>query len=206
MERRIDLHLCVSYEPCVLRPWLVLCLLVLSAGELGSESVTLTTYYPAPSGVYTQMITTGQTLLARDGGSVGIGTSSPPGNPVNKLDVNGGISIEGKHAFRGNDSWLRLNESGAFTSGVRTPGDLYVERNILVSGSSGCFPQSTEDGICAGGYATYATWLPGVYGLYADDTVWWATGPKVTIGETATPLGPQVFLTMESPQYYCCAK
>lgn len=37
--------------------------------ELASESVTLTTYYPAPSGVYTQMITTGNTFLARDASS-----------------------------------------------------------------------------------------------------------------------------------------
>ena len=56
--------------------------------ELDSESVTLSTYYPAPSGVYTQMITTGNTYLARDGGagtSVGIGTTAPGA----KLDVNG---------------------------------------------------------------------------------------------------------------------
>ncbi len=48
--------------------------------ELDSESVTLSTYYPAPSGVYTNMITTGNTYLARDGGAaskVGIGTASP---------------------------------------------------------------------------------------------------------------------------------
>ncbi len=51
------------------------------APELASESVTLTTYYPAPSGVYTTMITTNNTYLARDaasnGGKVGIGTTSP---------------------------------------------------------------------------------------------------------------------------------
>ncbi|MBI2385247.1 MAG: hypothetical protein HYV14_04450 [Elusimicrobia bacterium] len=45
--------------------------------ELDSESVTLSTYYPAPSGVYTKMITTGDTTLARDGGMVGIGTTAP---------------------------------------------------------------------------------------------------------------------------------
>ncbi len=39
--------------------------------ELASESVTLTTYYPAPSGVYTTMITTNNTFLARDSGSNG---------------------------------------------------------------------------------------------------------------------------------------
>ena len=35
------------------------------------ESVTLTTSYPAPSGVYARMTVTSTTYLARDGGSVG---------------------------------------------------------------------------------------------------------------------------------------
>lgn len=45
--------------------------------ELDSESVTLSTYYPAPSGVYTQMITTGNTFLSRDGGNTGVGITAP---------------------------------------------------------------------------------------------------------------------------------
>jgi hypothetical protein len=40
----------------------------------------LTTYYPAPYGGYAGLLTTGQTLLARDGGNVGIGLGAgvPP--------------------------------------------------------------------------------------------------------------------------------
>lgn len=59
--------------------------------ELGSESVTLSTYYPAPSGIYTQMITTQNTFLARDGGNVGVGTT----NPQSKLDINGDMAVNG---------------------------------------------------------------------------------------------------------------
>lgn len=55
--------------------------------ELDSESVTLSTYYPAPSGVYTNMITTGNTFLSRDAGAVGIGNSAPG----YKLDVTGNL-------------------------------------------------------------------------------------------------------------------
>lgn len=59
--------------------------------DLNSESVTLSTYYPAPSGVYTNMITTGNTYLARDGGSVGIFTTAPAA----LLDVNGTVRVVG---------------------------------------------------------------------------------------------------------------
>ena len=45
--------------------------------SLGSETLTLTTYYPAPYGGYANLLTTGQTLMARDTGNVGIGISAP---------------------------------------------------------------------------------------------------------------------------------
>ncbi len=48
------------------------------ANELASENVSLTTYYPAPSGVYSQMVTTGNTFLARDGGYVDVGNTVTP--------------------------------------------------------------------------------------------------------------------------------
>src|SRR5581483_4582816 len=44
---------------------------------LGSETLTMVTTYPSPMGVYKNIVTTGQTLLARDGGQVGIGTPTP---------------------------------------------------------------------------------------------------------------------------------
>jgi hypothetical protein len=60
--------------------------------ELASESVTLTTYYPAPSGVYSQLITTGNSWLARDGGYVDIGNTNNNGF---KLDVTGTANFSG---------------------------------------------------------------------------------------------------------------
>ncbi|MEW5950976.1 MAG: hypothetical protein AB1637_03705 [Elusimicrobiota bacterium] len=44
---------------------------------IDSETLTITTYYPAPYGGYVRMLTTDTTLLARDGGNVGVGTSAP---------------------------------------------------------------------------------------------------------------------------------
>lgn len=93
MRKRRPFRLYVRFDrgPRTLRPLLVLALPLLLAGELSSENVTLSTYYPAPSGVYTRMLTTGDTVLARDGGGVGIGTQTPSG----KLDVNGDMVVRG---------------------------------------------------------------------------------------------------------------
>ncbi len=72
--------------PSRLARWGAAALLVaLSAEELTSESLTLQAYYPSPLGIYSAMTTTGATTLARDGGSVGIGTNAPAASAA--LDV-----------------------------------------------------------------------------------------------------------------------
>jgi len=79
MRKDIHLHLDLSVPTRTLVFLMAAALLVTVTPELGSENVTLSTYYPAPSGVYTKMITTGSTFLATSGGSnyVGIGTTNP---------------------------------------------------------------------------------------------------------------------------------
>ena len=54
-----------------------------------TETIEIATYYPAPYGAYAELTTTGNTSLATDTGSVGIGTTSPQA----KLDVDGGIKV-----------------------------------------------------------------------------------------------------------------
>ncbi len=78
------------------RAWILavtVTIVIISATELGSENVNLTTYYPAPSGVYTQMITTGKTYLAtHPGGGVSIGpitTNNKSSLPEFGLEVAG---------------------------------------------------------------------------------------------------------------------
>ena len=80
---RLELHL----SPTTLRWALTGLLLVAGAAKLDSEEVTLVTYYPAPSGVYAKLVVTGNAYLARDGGRVGIGNSTP----AYALDVTGSI-------------------------------------------------------------------------------------------------------------------
>lgn len=65
-------------------------------------------------------------------GSVGIGTRTP----ANKLDVFGDIALNGKHAFRGSDTWLRLNQDGKFSEGVHTPG-LFAPNSLNVGAAGG---------------------------------------------------------------------
>jgi len=58
----------------------------------GSETLQITTYYPAPYGGYTRLLTTDTTLLARDSGNVGIGTNTiktpAPNGQRGNIDAN----------------------------------------------------------------------------------------------------------------------
>jgi hypothetical protein len=57
-----------------------------------AEEITLTTYYPAPYGVYNELTTTGNTYLATTLGNVGIGLAATD-TIQNKLDVKGSVAI-----------------------------------------------------------------------------------------------------------------
>lgn len=80
-----EISLKLSFDRRQITVLLSFFLLAWHPGFLGSETLTLTTYYPAPYGGYVSVLTTNQTLLARDGGNVGIGTPTPG----NKLHVAG---------------------------------------------------------------------------------------------------------------------
>lgn len=92
--KKIELGFEFRASPRVLSGSFAGLMLCAMSGELAPESVSLSTYFPAPSGVYSQMITTGSTYLARDGANaVGIGTTNLVSGA--KLRVAGQSVMEG---------------------------------------------------------------------------------------------------------------
>lgn len=90
---------------------LTMALMTWYAPELGSENVVLTTYYPAPSGIYTRMITTNETLLARDGGNVAVG-SAVGGAKFSVMNGNVGVGTTNP------DNLLEVQQSGGAENGI----------------------------------------------------------------------------------------
>ncbi len=73
---------------------------------LFSETLTLSTTYPSPAGIYKKLIATGEAILGRDGGNVALVPASNAGGsvviggaaPTAKLSVAGGVSASGSIA------------------------------------------------------------------------------------------------------------
>lgn len=90
---------------------LALYLLLGLAAEVGTENVILTAYYPAPSGIYTQLITTQKANLARDGGMAIAGAD--PGLVAGvKMYVSGGDVVVA------NPSTIQIRDSVGTTQPV----------------------------------------------------------------------------------------
>ena len=81
----------VSFGPRSRRGLLAAGMLFSIATEVASESVRLNTYYPSPSGVYAQMITTANTWVDRDSGTVSIGQNAAVGTRLSVMNGNVGI-------------------------------------------------------------------------------------------------------------------
>jgi hypothetical protein len=150
------------------RSWLVAVLLTACAGNLASENVTLTTYYPAPSGVYGQMITTNNTYLARDGGQVSVGASSS--GTGQELDVYSRNAAANNSAIRatypaggplaGTEFAALANRSGAWSALYANQGSANYAATINggVAGAYALTPQYAgwnSYGTGAGGAAIY---------------------------------------------------
>lgn len=146
--------------------------------RLSSETLTLATTYPAPVGVYNQIVTTGNagtvpadTTLARSAGNVvlapstnangrvGVGTSAPQA----KLDVNGSFragplsadpaAADGAIYYNSAMKRLRLYSDGAWTDINRgSQGAFCGFSSISGTVNKLCLGADISTGTCPGGY------------------------------------------------------
>lgn len=178
-EKQLKIEISISRRGAVL---LVAGLLILLLPIIPkTESLTLTTYYPAPYGAYREMRATKNTFLAyAQAGSpetsplvapddrVGIGTSSPQ----YLLDINGDVQIRGQ--LKG---YLHLEDPGC-------------TRKVIVI--------DTTNTVCLG--SQYATFTPGIRQdgrIEATTVEWWY--------EDAID-GFNKFKARAGGAFYCCPK
>jgi len=97
-----------SHAPQFLFLILAAAIFIAASRELGSETITMTTTYPSPVGIYTRLITTGgthtspvNTILNRDAGYVGIGTTSQSQDIQAKLILGGDMDLNGSRVVNG---------------------------------------------------------------------------------------------------------
>ena len=103
-----------------LSTWLAAALLGGTVTYVLAEDLTLTTYYPSPRGVYSELRTVGKTTLAEQGGNVGIGTRTPtgklhvagPGDVLFLTGGNVGIGTDAPREALEVSGGLRLNPTG----------------------------------------------------------------------------------------------
>lgn len=138
MSRDIHVHFDLRLTPRFLVSGIAVALLLAFSGELNSESVNLTTYYPAPSGVYTQMLTTGKAFFAKNmntGIAVGWGNTNFPSVPADpegsslKLSVAGTVAIGASNGGFANGTFSAKADA---EPGYMNPYDLLVQGRVGV--------------------------------------------------------------------------
>ena len=95
MEDKIRIELVLSRRQT--RGLLTLAVLFGCSYALHSESLTVTSYYPSPSGVFRKLIATAGAALARDGGMVNVGSEGHSAD----LAVEGSLRVRGGSTLLG---------------------------------------------------------------------------------------------------------
>ncbi|MBI4056525.1 MAG: hypothetical protein HY399_03150 [Elusimicrobia bacterium] len=176
--------------------------------SLSTETLTLTTYYPAPYGVYNEMRTTGNAYLAYQSGNVGIGTSSP----INKLSVLGNADFAGALIAGG---VVKVGALGSEPSGEE--GAIYLNTSDPTNHQFKGYANGAWAALGAGGgggscYVSYLqTGTHCSLGFSNEGSVgWWSacgvSEPNLVTspGLTCSDIGP--YSTYASGQAYLCCK
>jgi hypothetical protein len=193
MHRRRVLRIELSFERWMADWALLAFLLVAGPGNLASESLVLSTYYPAPLGVYRQIITTGvggsaaPTLLARDSVAafVGIGTTGTINGA--KMQLSGAMAFNAMNSGAaatlpakatmiwmdtepGGD-WLRINQNTDYTTPVG---------NVASGGTGGVHTPGlfAPGALNVGGVNAWTSPGPGNAAILFNETV----GGNLTVG------------------------
>lgn len=214
MTREVHVHLTLNRGSAM---WLLAGLfLVAGPLELGSETVTLQTYYPAPYGIYTQLRTMNLTTLAETGGSVAIGGNSAAGNLL-RVVLTGGKTAR----FDGGDVLMTGGRLAVGTAGPDSTFDLDVVgtgvnggkahfAKYIKVGDQGCTLTDTSVTSSCGGYAT---WVPGIYaeGQWLQrrpnyPTAAFYTSSHKDDATTAAWRWWEELTNREVTHFYCCTK
>lgn len=136
--------------------------LFLYSNLIDSETLTITTYYPAPYGGYVRLLTTNATVLARDGGSVGIGVAAP----LQKLDVSANAYIRGAVGIGVQNPVYALDVAGSsrFSQDGRFGGRI---------GTNGYDPVVGIPGGWGGGIHTWDAYAEGSFGTGTGGALNW---------------------------------
>jgi len=208
MEREIDLHLRLSYDVRALRPWLTLVLLSLLAGDLASENVSLTTYYPAPSGVYAQLISTNNTWLARDAGYLDVATTLIPVAGT-KMVVMGGVGVNTTDVSAGGTvgSGFTVNTAGYATGMAIVSGTGAGSQRWAINAAGGGWTMFDGGG---GAWNSSMTGLNGNIGIHQpapianlDDGGTARFNSNVTFGATAPTASGRGYVFVDNTNTGC---
>lgn len=189
--------------------------IVLDFKYMESETLQITTYYPAPYGAYVSILTTGNTILARDGGRVGIRTA----NPNAELDVVGNIKWGTGRGMLSMDQGASIELGGAGTPYIDFSNDdstdfdmrlrltdddelrieggrLYVDGDLFVAGRilGFCTVVNYPGGTCPSGTQVVG-FRPGSNAVYYD---FYATDASTL------NISRYRFSIFSSGQYICC--
>jgi len=220
IDREIHIRISVGRREVV---WFFsLAMMCLLAGNVATESLTLTTYYPAPYGAYKELRSTENAYFAytlnagSPIGKVGIGTETPQA----LLEVAGDAAVArlvDTDDPTGSQYYLDI---GSDLSGVMK-GSIAVDGGAAPTGSEsinvgdgyihlrdhGCVLQAIGSGATTSCPSGYATTMPGVFQegnvMMASFNI--AESFKELLEGTATSSTPNIVIRAVG-NFYCCPK